>query len=174
MCMIFIEDGYFKFQLCDKLRFDGLIIGGVISVTKTPDSRQKRRNLIYIVGIFLLAGALCHFTNNIWTYQIPHFRIIGYTTLSLFFGILVSHTAAEGTNQLSKLLKNQILVKTGRISYGIYIIHWPVYIILMKSIEIQGKQDQYFISLFSLIITLSLALLSNKYYERIFWKQRSE
>ena len=42
--------------------------------------------------------------------------------------VLIADLYARGTT--SRLLRNQPLVAVGRVSYGLYLWHWPVYLVL--------------------------------------------
>ena len=85
--------------------------------------------------------------------------------LSVFFASLIG-LLSYNTNPLASkivyILEFKLFKKIGKISYGIYIYHWFVHIILNGIIErkIIVIENQLFILLIKIILTLSLALIS--------------
>jgi peptidoglycan/LPS O-acetylase OafA/YrhL len=56
----------------------------------------------------------------------PHFNFLGYSSIAAIFGVIVS-LSIKYRNKLSKLLlENSVLRYFGKISYGLYVYHWPI------------------------------------------------
>ena len=47
----------------------------------------------------------------------------------MIFGLLLNEVAGKGTGVLNRILETGVLRFFGQISYGLYIIHWPMYVL---------------------------------------------
>jgi peptidoglycan/LPS O-acetylase OafA/YrhL len=71
-----------------------------------------------------------YFINNQISFSLPYLAFVGYTTFAVLFGILV-YEAVMGESKIIRILFNNSILKFfGKISYGLYVYHWPVYILL--------------------------------------------
>ncbi|MBL0272152.1 MAG: acyltransferase [Chitinophagaceae bacterium] len=111
-------------------RIDGLCIGSIVAllIRINPDFLKK-----YTTVIVLLMAAVnfgFYFINEQQSFTLPYLAFAGYTTFAVLFGILV-HEAATGSSTIIQfLLNNRLLKFFGKISYGLYVYHWPVFILL--------------------------------------------
>ena len=113
-------------------------------------------------------------------YLVPYFgslnNLLPYT-ISIIFGlsILVISATSEDT-YIVKCLNNYIFVYLGTISYGIYMIHFLVWLIIdniaskvfhinLSDIGNLSSMLSDFVMIFGLLITIFLAHLSYKYFE---------
>ena len=113
-------------------RFDGIIVGSLIALIV----QLKKDFLLYhtatvVTGLALL-NFLFYFLNR--DRQLPYLAFIGYTTFASMFGILVYELTTGNNILLKKILSVSILRFLGKISYGLYMFHFPVYYFLKKVI----------------------------------------
>jgi peptidoglycan/LPS O-acetylase OafA/YrhL len=60
----------------------------------------------------------------------PIWAIAGYTTFSAIFAILVYESVKKENKVIAIIFTSAVLRFLGKYSYGFYIFHWPVYLLL--------------------------------------------
>jgi len=119
-------DQNFLFQYMTRL--DGLCIGSLIALWKYIDASTVRKKafrlLISIASIHVIAWIIIKQGGL----HIPHFYILGYTSIAAIFGYIVWYAIESKNKILASFLTSSILRKTGQVSYGLYMFHWPVLI----------------------------------------------
>jgi len=110
-------------------RIDGICIGCMIAILQ----RINPRFLANYTGLIVLAFAgfnfLFFFFNRENDFTFPYLAIVGYSTISMLFGLLVYDIVHKRTRVFITVFGNRILQFLGRVSYGCYIVHWPLYLI---------------------------------------------
>lgn len=120
-------DQNFLFQYMT--RIDGLCIGSLAALWKFINPATVKRNISRLLLCILCFHGTVWITIRLANLQFPHYYIIGYTSISAIFGVVVWH-AVESKNKVSAmLLQNTVLKKIGQVSYGLYMFHWPVLMI---------------------------------------------
>lgn len=109
-------------------RADGLLIGAAVAIMATsgmlPKSSQGRSVLQWLTGISALSlVGLLLFVTSIG----PSLHYGTYAIAGLLTGILVAGLIGAPHSQVAAALSWKPLVWTGRISYGLYLFHVPVY-----------------------------------------------
>ena len=121
-------------------RADGLLLGAFVAVTQREVSHpvsiawRRLRFPIFIATALALCGlyAMAHGLND---YD-RRIMAIGYVTLALFFAASISMCADAVISERSrKFLSWRPLVACGKVSYGMYIFHWVLVILLVPRIE---------------------------------------
>ena len=101
----------------------------------------------------------------------PYLAIIGYTTFALIFGLLIYDIVNIGTKIYTFIFNISILKLVGRISYGCYIIHWPLYLMIgpyLKKFAEQHISDlfaNFFASAVATLLAYVLGYFSYQYFE---------
>lgn len=118
------------FGLYTYTRIDGICIGSMLAILQFMKSAFIKK---YFTGLVLSLAAMnfiFYFINKKFGFTYPYLAIVGYTTFAMLFAIVL-HEAIQGENKiLNRLLSLPLLRFFGKISYGFYIFHWPVYLIL--------------------------------------------
>ena len=73
--------------------------------------------------------------------------------------LIMIHTGIS-PSMLRRILESKFFVSTGQISYSLYLIHWPVYMLILK-----GSQRVFLDTSIAIIVSISLAILSYNYIE---------
>lgn len=111
-------------------RIDGLCIGSMVAILQkiNPGFLKKYNTPI----VLLMAGINFgfYFINNRSGFTLPYLAFAGYTTFAVLFGLLVYESVSQPASMIPRLLNIRILKFFGRISYGLYVWHWPLYILL--------------------------------------------
>ena len=161
-------------------RIDGLCIGAMISVILRIEPELLRKNLPYIVLLLASINFGFYFINGMNNNNLPFLAFVGYTTFAMLFGLLVFE-AAEGRSKLIELLFNNPFMRFfGRISYGFYVFHWPVYLIFFDRLKSQlhSLTSLQFADLLAAILCTAIAIVismvSYRYFEMPFLKLKAK
>ena len=164
-------------------RADGLLLGAFVAVTQRevlhPVSIAWRRlrfpiwiaTALALVGLYIMANGLNDYDRRIMA--------IGYVTLAIFFASSISMCAdAVISERVRAFLSWRPLVACGKVSYGMYIFHWVLVILLVPRLVVmqKGMDVGTQMGLTSAVIvggiavSYVLATLSFKFFETPFLK----
>jgi peptidoglycan/LPS O-acetylase OafA/YrhL len=178
------------------LRMDSLLMGSLLCQLHHTGIKINQRWVI--TGMTALAGlmtASCISLGDVQPYN-AFFSTAGYSLLALFFAALL-HLAVQPTdkqpakpqttgtqtqnNPVTPFLNSTFLRFCGRISYCLYLIHFPVLIIIGTWLSIHGQRRwpeytpviRWGSLLVSLLLSFGLSALSYRYFETIFLRFKS-
>jgi peptidoglycan/LPS O-acetylase OafA/YrhL len=164
-------------------RADGLLLGAFVAVTQRevlhPVSIAWRRlrfpifvaTALALVGLYVMANGLNDYDRRIMG--------VGYVTLAIFFASSISMCAdAVISERVRAFLSWRPLVACGKVSYGMYIFHWVLVILLVpRLIKMQAGMDvgtqmalTTGVIVGGIAIVYVLATLSFKFFETPFLK----
>jgi peptidoglycan/LPS O-acetylase OafA/YrhL len=154
---------YYMNTLC---RMDSLLVGSYLAVHLSGKGTITKMALLYIVFILLvllLTSWICFKSVN---NDVGLIATAGYTLIALTFAALLYCFL---TDQALLYLTIQPINFIGKISYGIYVFHLPVYLIVSTKFSILTGQffnmqpaNQLIIAAISFIITLAVS--AGSYY----------
>ena len=162
-------------------RMDCFLIGLVIYLLKENGFLKKNNKWISLIFIFCVFFLLIGGSYE-RTFRINHFFVtIGFTIVALTYGCILILVINEKKNFLKKITSNSTLIFFGKISYGLYILHWPIYLTMFSFINflmrktgiiLNGINIQLINIIISSCVVTIMSFLSFKYYESIFikWK----
>jgi peptidoglycan/LPS O-acetylase OafA/YrhL len=113
---------------------DGLVLGGAIAylaiACRNDGGLSKRYSQVVsygmcpmaVGGLLLVMGRL-HWSN-------PLMGKFGFACVGLAAGVLIFDLVGCSTSWIRSLLEANFLIHLGRISYGLYLIHLPIYLAL--------------------------------------------
>ena len=157
-------------------RFDGICIGCLLALTMKIDFDFIRK---YNTIIVLMLGALnfvFYFFNKSNSYEFPYLPFFGYTSFAFVFAFLI-YEAVSGKNKMVNLVFNSKVLKFfGKISFGFYVFHWPIYLALFprlvsvfnESFAFQLIASQITSSVIVTLIGLSVSVVSYYTFESKF------
>ncbi|MFN8291983.1 MAG: acyltransferase [Chitinophagaceae bacterium] len=111
-------------------RIDGLCIGAMVALLQRMNPLFLKKNTLFIVLLMAAVNFGFYFINHSSGFTLPYLAFAGYTTFAVLFGILVYEAVSGESTIIQRLFNNRPLKFFGRISYGLYVYHWPVYILL--------------------------------------------
>jgi peptidoglycan/LPS O-acetylase OafA/YrhL len=157
-------------------RIDGLCIGAMVALLQRIDTGFLRKNMLFIVLIMAAINFGFYFINNQQGFTLPYLAFVGYTTFAVLFGLLVNEAVLGDSNLIKLLLDNRPLKFFGRISYGLYVYHWPVYMLLFdqsrswyySQLAVPVKLAELLGGIFVTIVAVLISLLSYHYFEKPF------
>jgi peptidoglycan/LPS O-acetylase OafA/YrhL len=177
-----IEHGIAKFVYrCTFTRADGLLLGAFVAVTQRevrhPISQVWRRVRLPIfigtaaalLGLYVWATGLNDYDRRVIG--------VGYFMLALFFASGVSLCADHVIEpRTTGILSSRPLVACGKVSYGMYIFHWPLVVVsvpyLMKWQAGQSTAMQMAISggfvVAGILFIYAVATVSFRFFETPF------
>jgi peptidoglycan/LPS O-acetylase OafA/YrhL len=168
------------FNLYTFSRVDGICIGSMLALVVKIAPKFLEKSTTVIVLILAGFNFLFYFFNRYYDFTFPYLAIVGYTTFAILFALLVNE-GIGGRNKLINFIFNNPLMKFfGRISYGLYIYHWPVYLLARATLQKWSANNVAFINpqilaaFLSLCIAILISIISYRYFESIFfkWKQK--
>ncbi len=155
-------------------RMDALVMGGVASVIVKKGLNFNIKTLVALmltglfmfVGVCTIQGTFSHV--NLWISK------IGFFAIDLLFACLLLFSLSQNgiASRIRKALTNKPLMLLGKYSYGIYVIHWPVKILILRSGLLDGLKSGVLMNTVLLIFSLCLSYLVYHLFEVHFLKMK--
>ncbi len=166
--------GFAYFNLYTFTRVDGICIGCMIAILQRIDKDVLRKYTWIIVLSFALMNFAFYLFDKRFFFSVPYLAIIGYPTFAMLFGLLVNEAITKTSKLVNYIFTIPVLTFFGRISYGFYIFHWPVYIVLYPFVfpwlthYFKEISAQYIEAILSTGVAVVVSWISYRYYERFF------
>ena len=156
-------------------RADGFVAGALLNFL----SFKKRKDIILAFclllticfGGFLFARTMQQENSFVLT--------LGYSAIALFFASCINLILFYESDKFYSILPIRTLTKLGKISFGVYIFHWPILQFLylkisgyFNSIIHYAELSEILSTFVCLLITLTLSILSYRYFEKPFLKRK--
>jgi peptidoglycan/LPS O-acetylase OafA/YrhL len=164
--------GMMFYQLQFRTRIDGLCIGSLIAIWRNISVKTVRKKLVVLSTIILSLHAIAFILSKT-ELNLPHFSIVGYSTMGVFFGwILV--VIIENRNKPSKILfENKAIKGLGKISYGLYVYHWPLLVLFkiyfigsIMHLGLTDYQSYIIVSISAAIVAIVVSIVSYNLFEK--------
>ncbi|MES1214926.1 MAG: acyltransferase [Bacteroidota bacterium] len=170
------SDGTSFFNLYIFTRIDGICLGCALALIRKMKPDFIRLNTGIIILLFSALNFGFFFLNRLHSFSFPYYPFIGYTTFAILFMILVDEAVSNNSGWISIIFTNPILKFLGKISYGFYLIHWPVYRFVYPVLYSWCQQHcsqnitfaQFFGAIIATCLGFLLSIVSYYYYERRF------
>jgi peptidoglycan/LPS O-acetylase OafA/YrhL len=156
-------------------RIDTLIIGALLCQLHYAKFRISEKWVNILIGSSLILLAISYAVLRNWDSSNSFFETVGYTITAIFFACIL-HKAVSSSGSFTRFFSLPGLQFLGKISYGLYIFHFPVFLIFQQRIYDWGSMHLHFdgfaMKILSIClclpITFLLSLLSYRYYESFF------
>jgi peptidoglycan/LPS O-acetylase OafA/YrhL len=168
------------FNLFTFTRIDGICIGCMIALLQRLNPNFLKRYTTAIVLFFAFMNFAFFFVNRRYEFAFPYLALAGYTTFAMMFGLLVNEAVTNKSKLVNFLFNIPLLKFFGKISYGFYIFHWPVYILLSPylfswvSKFVNGSSLQFTVSVLATLAAVGISWLSYEYFEKYFLKLKDK
>ncbi len=163
-------------------RVDGLVIGCMLALLLRVYPGFLKKYTTLIVLLMAAINFAFYFLNGQHAFTLPYLAFVGYTTIAILFGLLV-HEAVQGKSRIIQLLLDNAPLKFfGKISYGLYVYHWPVYLLFFswfKELFEQWRSGSTRMAEIGSGITVTLiavliSMLSYRFFEMPFLKLKQK
>jgi peptidoglycan/LPS O-acetylase OafA/YrhL len=141
-------------------RIDGLCVGGLLAIFTYQknlilDKINKLLSLFFFSLIFVVLPS-CKFFFNC---RLPYTACALFPGIALFWGSIVWSSVRAGSIPY-KIFNSRFLIFFGRISYGLYIFHWPVFRLFASGAFIwRGNRNSLGANLVTSVISVSIAII---------------
>ena len=163
-------------------RMDSFIMGALVSVTIRSGPMipiQRVRLILFTSFLLVVLGTLI--VANAKAVN-PFFSTVGFTLLAVFYACLLCLTLQTGNSPFIRFLTIPFLRFCGRISYGLYIFHWPILLILGTKLNnwgaLQMPGHQFQVNLLTLLLclltTFMISTVSFYYFESYFLRLKKQ
>jgi peptidoglycan/LPS O-acetylase OafA/YrhL len=148
------DHSYYRFDT----RLSGLVVGSLLAVLLTGNRRPAWRHTEIAAMIALAAIALCS-----WRFHVlsTGAMIYGITIVELATLALIYLAITSKDSPVRRLLAHPVPSYVGRMSYGIYLWHYPIFVYLW------GRYPWYAILLIGGSASLGLAIVSYYTVEKL-------
>ena len=135
---------------------------------------------VWIVILILISGIIINGTPN---KHAAFFTTIGYTVIAIVYAYFLYVGIQNKNKILNRITLNSFLRYTGKISYGMYIFHWPVLQLGFTALRIifvkmhfipEGNIFHLVTAVCCIAITFGISHISFRYYESYFLKWKAQ
>ena len=124
-----LENGDLNHYLQHMLRINGLCVGSLVAIWRTSSDETAKKKIFQLAAILLFLHAIAFLLSKLVFKTFPHFSIFGFSSIAVLFGMLLI-ILIEKRNKLTKMIfENKPLMGIGKISYGLYVFHWPILVL---------------------------------------------
>jgi peptidoglycan/LPS O-acetylase OafA/YrhL len=154
-------------------RIDGICIGSMVALLMRFRPGLITNNTWLIALVLAAMNFTFYFLNQANKDGYPYLAFIGYTTFCAMFGLLVHEVVINSQSMISKALSFQPLRFFGKISYGFYVFHWPIYLLTRQSL-LAETGSRLWASIISTAIAILISAISYYTFERYFLKLKDK
>jgi peptidoglycan/LPS O-acetylase OafA/YrhL len=170
MTWSYFGNGDTNFLLQYMTRIDGLCVGSLIAAWRTDRAQMATKKILRLGGTFFGLHIAAFLVSKTIFPGIPHFTIFGYSTIAVSFGFLLNFLM-EKRNRLTKFLfENKPMKGLGKISYGVYIYHWPIFVLFKIFVADRmlklGMPENIVISIAATTLTILVSVISYNFFEK--------
>jgi peptidoglycan/LPS O-acetylase OafA/YrhL len=138
-------------------RLHALLVGAFLACVFTPGAMQRLGRWGRWLAVGALAGAGAMFVvasdTSAWLYH------GGFLVMAVLSAVLLASVIAAPRGPVARGLSTRPVVWVGRISYGLYLWHWPVYVFLSPS-----RTGMSGVGLLVLRLAVTFAVATASYY----------
>ena len=172
--------GFAYYNLYTFTRIDGICIGCMVALILKINPGFLKKYTAGIVLFFAIMNFAFFFINRYYHFSFPYLALVGYTTFAMLLGLLLNQAVTAENKLINFIFNIPILHFFSKISYGFYVFHWPVYLLLSPYLTLWGSKFltgaflEFSVSLITTLLAIGISWLSFNYYEKYFLKLKNK
>lgn len=161
-------------------RIDGICVGSFVALI----TNQNKEFLTIYRPIIITGLAVLNFTFFFFNTSgsLPFLAFIGYITFAAVFGVLVYELSHGNNSWLKNIFSFKPLRFIGKISYGLYMFHWPIHyflnipfsLFISKIFNFDSPINALFSSIATTLLAIAISSMSYYYFESYFLKLKNK
>lgn len=169
-------DGLAYYNLFSFTKVDGIFVGCMVAILHKRQSNIINDHCLFIMATLILINLSFIIINSSFELGLPYFAFIGYITFSILFGLLINFLIIKKSSILHTIFELRLLKSIGKISYGTYIFHWPLYLLISPIFQsffinfFSASISTLIISIIATIIAYLIGFLTYNFFEIRFLK----
>lgn len=167
-------EGLAYYNLYTFTRIDGICVGCMVALLQKINRDFLGKYMAWVVMAFAAFNFIFYLVNLQFGDSFPYLALVGFSTFSMIFGLLVYVIVNRRSAFFTAVFDIALLKFLGRISYGTYIFHWPLYLIVhpflyqWTATGLSSTGAQLFTSVTATVLAYTLGYLSYRYFEMRF------
>jgi peptidoglycan/LPS O-acetylase OafA/YrhL len=163
-------EGFNYFSFFSFTRIDGICIGCMVALLQKLNTNFIGKNTAIIVLAFAAINFIFYLVNLRYGNTFPYI-LVGYSTFSMVFGLLVYDLINQRTKFFELILSVSFLRFFGMISYGTYIFHWPLYLLISPwltnwaVVHLPQFPPSLFASIIATLLAFCIGYTSYRFFE---------
>jgi peptidoglycan/LPS O-acetylase OafA/YrhL len=159
-------------------RLDGILIGSMLAAIYKINIHLLRKYFTVFLLTLTAVNYLFYLYKKSQSPDFPVLGIGGFTTFSLVFALVIYEAVMKENKFINLVLTNPVLTFLGKYSYGIYIFHWPITIMmtpyfgnLMQSLIKESRiWQQIGVAVLCTVTAMIISVISYHLFEKHFLK----
>ena len=120
------------------LRFDGILVGSALALFLCGPRQAELRRLLREPNL-APAALICAAAIAAWATR-PDLRTYdSIIALDVCFAVVIGHVFVNKSSVVSRFLRTELLQAVGIMSYGLFLFHWPLFILATHVIEDRAR-----------------------------------
>ncbi len=157
-------------------RIDAFCAGAILYMAFTTDTLLRYKKIFALIVFLMPCIVLLIMTaaKIPWHFGVDVVSKYGYTINVIFWFALIAFTLSSDSNFCKRFFSSRIMRTAGKYSYGIYVFHLPVYIIIGKQhlFNANEKDKTLLLALVAFLITCLCSFLSYHLLEKHFLRMK--
>ena len=154
-------------------RADGLALGCAVAVAAaTISGRAALNRFAGATPVALAAGAVLVFVAFETTWIDRRMYLGGFAVVNLAAAVVIAHVFANQSSLLSRSLSQRTLVWLGKRSYGLYLFHAPIFLVLSPARLGLSSVSGYATLVIDIAVTVAVAAASYRWIESYFLRKK--
>lgn len=163
-------------------RIDGILIGSMLAAIYKINPQLLRKYFTFFLLALTAVNYLFYLYKQTQSPDFPVWAIAGFTTFSFIFAIVVYEAVMKENRVVNYILTNPVLRFLGKYSYGFYIFHWPVFLLVKPYADkfvagffnSDGYLSMFLSSLLATVAGLLVSVASYHLFEKHFLKLKNK
>ncbi len=115
-------------------RIDAFCAGALLYIFFRMDKIAAHKTKLLITALIALTIVLVMMAvkQSAWHYSVDMVRKYGYTLDAVFWATLIGFLLSVDEHFMKRIFSGRLMTGFGKYSYGMYVFHWPVFIIISR------------------------------------------